>query len=801
MSQAPASSREAIQQAAQLLQRGALAEARNLLAGVLAREPGNSDALSILGVALAQAQDFAGAVDALQRAVNMNPQHAAAQLNLGHALKRLGRLGDAADALNKAAALRPDSLPAHRLLASTLLDLERHEAAVEAFSQLLRLSPNDPLAFSDRGLAYLALGQAQKALDDFDTALRLKPDAALVHGNRGLALQRLGRADEAQQSLATAERLDPSNPSTRFAKARALFAATQYADTVAAVDALLDDGPDFAQGWALRGDALRAQGQFEGAVTSYTRALTLNPGDYDAMIGVGFVHIATANFPAAVETFNHAAPLKPERAHAYLGRAQAARGLGNLPAALYDLELALKFEPDNSDALSLRAGILRDLNRRAEALGDIERALRVQSANWNFHNNRGVLLDELGRSDEALLAFERSLELNPNNPDAFQNIGTALLALGRGGEAIAKYDRALAAKPQDIDVLNAKGAVLMALRRFGDALQSFELAVAAQPQSAISHFHRSLALLAQGRLRDGFEAYEWRRRGERPFVPVAQFPQPEVEVGQDVRGKTLLLHSEQGIGDIIQFARFALDFANRGAKVVLATYPGLVSLLATMGRGIEVVPPEGPAPAFDLTCPLMSAPHKLGVTLETVPAPIPYLSAPQALTGIWRDRLAADVRGLRVGVAWSGNPQYANDWTRSIAFEKLRSIMDVPGATFVNIQRDLRVSDEAAFAASPIVDYRLFLTDFAQTAALVSELDVVVTVDTALGHLAGALGKPVWILLSAVSDWRWLEDRHDSPWYPTVRLFRQRTLGDWGPVFAEVKAGLTELARAKGSGQ
>lgn len=797
MSQGSTSSREAIQQAAQLLQRGAVTEARNLLTGVLAREPGNSDALSILGVALAQAQDFAGAADVLRRAVNMNPRHAAAQLNLGHALKRMGRLAEAADTLSKAAALRPDSLPAQRLLASTLLDLERHEAAAEALSQVIRLSPNDALALNDRGLAYLALGQAQRALADFEAALRLKPDAALVHGNRGLALQRLGRADDARQSFATADRLDPDNPSTRLAAAQELFAASRYAETVAAVDALLGPRQDFAPGWALRGDALRAQGQFEGAVASYTRALTLNPGDYDAMIGIGLVHVASGNLPAAVETFNAAAPLRPERARAYLGRAQAARGLGNFPAALYDLDLALKFEPDNTDALSLRAGILRDLNRRAEALDDLERALRVQPANWNFHNNRGVLLDEFGRPEEALLAFERSLELNPNNPDAFQNIGTALLALGRGNEAVAKYDRALAVRPHDIDVLNAKGAVLMALRRFGDALQSFEQAAAAQPQSAISHFHRSLALLAQGKLREGFEAYEWRRRGERPFAPVAQFPQPEVEVGQDIRGKTLLLHSEQGMGDIIQFARFAFDFADRGAKVVLATYPPLVSLLKTLGRRIEVVPPEGPAPAFDLTCPLMSAPHKLGMTLETIPAPIPYLSAAPALTGVWRERLSADAPGLRVGVAWSGNPQYANDWTRSIAFEKLRAIMDVPGATFVNVQRDLRVADEAAFAASSIVDYRLFLTDFAQTAALVSELDVVVTVDTALGHLAGALGKPVWILLSAVSDWRWLEKRSDSPWYPTVRLFRQRTLGDWEPVFAEVKAGLARLAASR----
>jgi hypothetical protein len=379
-------------------------------------------------------------------------------------------------------------------------------------------------------------------------------------------------------------------------------------------------------------------------------------------------------------------------------------------------------------------------------------------------------------------------------------MGTALVALGRGAEAVAKYDASLSREPGNVDVLNARGAVLVAMRRFDEALQSFDRAVAAQPASAISNFHRAFPLLSLGRYAEGFEAYEWRRRGERPFVPLPHFTQPELAPGQDVKGKTLLLYSEQGMGDIIQYARFARVFADKGAKVVLATYPALLRLLSTLGPDIEVVPPQGPAPDFDFTCPLMSAPHKLSLTLETLPAQGPYLSPLRFNVESWRGRMGA-LPGLRVGLAWSGNPQYANDWTRSIAFEKLRAIMDVPGVTFVNTQRDLRPSDEAAFAAAPIVDFRTLLTDFAETAALVSELDVVVTVDTSLAHLAGAMGKPVWLLLSAVSDWRWLQDRGDSPWYPTARLFRQKTLGDWAPVFADVKAALADLAARKRSGQ
>jgi hypothetical protein len=339
------------------------------------------------------------------------------------------------------------------------------------------------------------------------------------------------------------------------------------------------------------------------------------------------------------------------------------------------------------------------------------------------------------------------------------------------------------------------------MRRFDEALDCFDAAIAANPDAAISHFHRAFPLLALGRFAEGFEAYEWRRRGPKPFVPLPAFPQPELEPGADLSGKRLLLYGEQGMGDIIQFVRFARIFADKGASVAIATYPALARLLATLGPDIEIIPPEGPAPTFDLTCPMMSAPHKAGTTVETIPAKVPYLSAPPDLVGVWRQRLATSAGGLRVGIAWSGNPQHPNDRARSIPFEAFGAVLDVPGAIFFCAQKDVRPSDEAALAAAGVVDYRNFLTDFAETAALVSELDVVVSVDTSLVHLAGAMGKPVFVLLSAVSDWRWLEHRSDSPWYPTARLFRQETLGAWQPVLDDVRSALADLAAQRRSGQ
>jgi tetratricopeptide (TPR) repeat protein len=625
------SSADALQRAAQLLQHGALQEARAVLAPIVAAELENVDALNLLGIALAQSGDLTGAAETLDRAARINPQHAGVHLNLGNTLRTLGRLNEAADSYRRAAGLRPDGFAVHQHLGSVLLDLQRFDDAVGAFN----------------------------------AAARLRPD--------------------------------------------------------------------------------------------------------------------------------HPAP--------YLGRARAARALGNAPAALYDIDNVVRIDPSNVEALTMRAALFRGMNRREDALADCDRALGADPQSWSLHNNRGVLLDEMGRTAEALACFEQSLRLNPNNPDAFQNLGTALVALGRGEEAIARFDETLALDPRDADVLNCKGAVQIAMRRFEGALESFTNAVAVRADSTISQFHRAFPLLALGRLQEGFEAYEWRRRGPTPFVVQPQFPQPELVAGEDPQGKRILLYGEQGMGDVIQFARFASVFAARGAKVVLAAYPALAPLLTTLGPEIEIVPPEGAAPVFDFTCPLLSAPHKLGTTIESIPATVPYLSVRQARRDAWRARLAGIAPGLRVGLAWSGNAQYANDWTRSIAFEKLGAILGVPGATYVCTQKDLRPSDEASFANAGVIDVRDELTDFGETAALIDQLDLVITVDTVLAHLAGALGKPVWVLLSAVSDWRWLEHRTDSPWYPTARLFRQRTLGDWAPVFAEVKAELSALSAKKSSGK
>lgn len=729
---------QAIAQAAQLLQRGALREARTALHEIVRREPGNVDALNLLGIALAQAKEFAAAADALRRATLAAPQHAGAQLNYGRVLRQLGQLTDAAASFERAVALRPEApLGALKQLGGVLIELKRHEEAVACYARVLALEPNDAVALNDRGVALLALQRAEEALADFDAALATDAGVGARTEKDGLA-------------------------------------ATL----------------------ALRGEALRALGRAEEAVESFEQAIARDARHWGAWAGLGTVQLERERFDAAIAAFNQALTVRPGEASAHLGRARAAKGLGNLPAAAFDLDRVLTIEPGNAVALSFRVGVRRELGRREEALSDCDRALALTGDDLSLHNARGVLLDELGRTAEALACFEKALKIDPRNWIVLQNLGAALVRLKRGDEAIATCDASLRDAPHNADLWLTKGAVLYALHRFNEAVAAFDRAIVEQPDLTGVHFHRALALLTEGRLPEGFAAYEWRRRGDEPFVKVPKFDLPEPSSLDDVKGKRLMLYREQGLGDIIQFARYARVFADQGVKVSVLTYPALARLLASLGEGIEIVS-DGAVPSVDYAFPLMSAPLLAATTLQTVPAQVPYLRADDALVETWRARLAPG-RGLRVGIAWSGNPQHQADWARSIPFEKTRRVLGVEGVTYFSVQKDVRAADEAALADSGVIDHRALLTDFSETAAMMAALDLVITVDTSVAHLAGALGVPVWIMLATRVDWRWLTAGDKSAWYPTARLFRQREHGEWDDVLDEVRDALSALRQKRG---
>lgn len=429
--------------------------------------------------------------------------------------------------------------------------------------------------------------------------------------------------------------------------------------------------------------------------------------------------------------------------------AAALFGAGRLDEAWAACEAILRADPRHFYALHLAAAIALKRSRFHDCITLATEALDVLPGHVEVLANRGAALRRTNRIDEALSDYERALASGAPTPSLLVNRGIAFAALNRHGEAIAQYDRA----------------------------------IALDPRHAPAYFHRGLSRLVTGDLAGGFADNEWRWSGAETQGSPRALAGKRFTGAEDVKGATVLLYAEQGMGDTIQFARYASLIQERGARAVMEVHPPLKRLLSPLAD--TVVAMGEPLPAFDLHCPMLSAPLAFGTTLETIPRADRYLAA-----------AGASRKGGRraIGFAWSGSRTLANDANRSIPLAALAPLLE-GDFDAVSLQKDVRETDRAALAASRLLDSTASAADFADTAALIDSLDLVITVDTSIAHLAGALGKPVWVLLPFSPDWRWLLDRDDSPWYPSARLFRQPRVGDWGPVLGEVAAAIRDRVK------
>jgi Flp pilus assembly protein TadD len=452
----------------------------------------------------------------------------------------------------------------------------------------------------------------------------------------------------------------------------------------------------------------------------------------------------------------------------------------------------LRLRPDYPEAYSNLGTALQECGAFDEAVQCFQAAIRLKPDYHEAHYNLGNAHKERGDLGLALDAYREALRLKPGFTSAHSNLAGALQQRGDLAEAEASYAAALRLDPNFEKALNGLGLVRGERGHLAEAVACYRQALRLKPDFAEAHLNLGLALLLTGHLREGWQEYDWRwvspslrrerRHHDRPLWR-----------GEPLGGRTILLHSEQGLGDTIQFARFAPMIAAAGVRVLLEVQPPLHELLRHSLAGIEVFRNGEPLPAFDCQCPLLSVPRALDITLDTIPAHIPYLHADEARQSEWRRRVGGTA-ALRVGIAWAGSPTHRYDRTRSIRAETLRPLLEVGGTRFYSLQKGPGADEARALGAgAALADWTDELGDFADTAALVACLDLVVTADTAVAHLAGALGKPVWLLTPFAPDWRWLLERADSPWYPTMRLFRQRDARDWGHVVADVRAALTTL--------
>jgi Flp pilus assembly protein TadD len=443
--------------------------------------------------------------------------------------------------------------------------------------------------------------------------------------------------------------------------------------------------------------------------------------------------------------------------------------------------------------------VLWGLERYDEAMQSYDRALALTPNDLSILKDRGAALGFLQRNEEALECFDRALSLKPDDPYFLYKRGNALSDLDRHEEALACLDRAFELAPDDADGLGDRGNVLSALQRHAEALASYDRALQLAPDSAMTHWNRGLALLRLGDFEQGWQEYEWRSKLKTATASKREFVQLRWRGEQPIAGKTILLFSEQGFGDTIQFVRYVPFVAALGAKIILQVQPALKKLLVDIDSAATVIGIDEGLPAFDLQSPLMSLPLVFKTRLDTIPAETPYLFAAPERVGLWKQRLAQS-QTPRVGIVWAGNPDFIADRSRSIGLRPLLPLLGVPGVQFISLQKDLRDGDEDLLRRYPqVIHLGQQLEDFSDTAAVMSLLDLIISSDTSPVHLAGALGRPVWVLLQKQPDWRWMLDRDDCPWYPTARLFRQPIPGDWDSAVQQVATALHSERPSAGS--
>jgi tetratricopeptide (TPR) repeat protein len=550
--------------------------------------------------------------------------------------------------------------------------------------------------------------------------------------------------------------------------------------------------PSNARAWHFLGMLAYQAGQLEVAVQHIGRSLELQPDDPQAFNNLGMAHHAQKRLEEAMAFYRRALNLKSDFIEAHNNLGNALQEQRRVEEAIACYRRALQLQPNFAEAHHNLGNAFKALSDPENAKAAYRRALELNPHYVEAYNNLGNVLREQGATNEAAACYCRALELQPDEPATLYNLGLTVQDQGKFPEAITYYRRAIELKPTLVEAQHNLGGVFLKQGKYGDAAACFERAVELQPELAEAQFNLSTLKLLAGDFEHGWPQYEWRWKVGQADLPKFQQPQ---WAGQPLNGQKILLHAEQGLGDTIQFIRYMPLVKDLGATVLVACPRPMFKLLATcsgidglFGNGDEV-------PPFDVHAPLMSLPGIFKTTLRNIPNSVPYLHADPELVERWRDRLNA-ARGFRIGINWHGREGLGHYRQRDIPLDCFASLANLPDVQLISLQKG-DGQDGMARSGLPIIDLGPDVDTahgaFMDTAAIMMNLDLVITSDTSIPHLAGALGVPVWLALPFVPNWRWLLNRADSPWYPTMRLFRQKQAGDWRGVFDEMHAALYAL--------
>jgi len=575
--------------------------------------------------------------------------------------------------------------------------------------------------------------------------------------NQGLAQHQQGQLAQAKALYEQVLQKQPQHFDALHLLGVVAAQSNQLTIALALISQAIEINPNHAEPYANRGNALQELKRLEEAIDSYDRAIAIQP-DFDQ-----------ANF----------------------NRGKALKALGRLEEAIASYDQAIAIQPNYADADYNRGNALLELKRLDEAIASYDRVIAIHPGYAKAHNNRGNALEKLKRWDEAVASYDRAIALNPDYAEAYSNRGNALKQQNRFEQALASHARAIALNPHFAEAYSNRGNALKERHQWDEAIANYDRAIALKPDYAGAYWNKSLTLLLIGEFEQGFALYEWRWKCEPLLLPTRNFIPPLWLGLEDIAGKTVLLHTEQGLGDCIQFCRYAQRVKDLGAHVVLEVPQALHGLFEGLAGVDTLIETGATLPAFDYHCPLLSLPLAFNTSLNAIPSPAPYLFSAAAKQQVWAQRLG-NKNKPRVGLVWRGSTTHKNDMNRSLSLAEILEYLP-SNCDYVSLQKEVGEVDRDALAKSQLQHYGEELHDFTDTAALCALMDVVISVDTSVAHLAGALGKDTWVLLPYLPDWRWLLDRNDSPWYASIQLYRQDAQRQWGPVLAEVGKDLRKL--------
>jgi hypothetical protein len=633
--------------------------------------------------------------------------------------------------------------------------------ALDLYNQLLPSQPDNSELLCLLGIASLQIGQMKRGAELVQRAVVLNPGSLVARNNIGLALQAFQRLDQALVRH----------------KGSAI-------------------NPDYADAYCNWGLALQQLGRLDDALASYDHALAIKPDFADAYHNRGNVLQGLRRPNEALASYDKALAIRPVSAGTYHNRGVALQQLGRLDDALASFDHALAINPAYAAAYHSRGVTLHKRKRLDEALASYDKALAIDPDYADAYCSRGVALQELKRVEDALASFEKAIAIKPGLAAAHSNRGGSLRDLKRLDEALASHDRALAIDPGYAVAHKNRGSVLRELGRLDEALASFDKALALDPNYADAWFSKATLLLSAGRYLEGWPLYEWRLKQDETRDAYYVFPKPAWRGDTDIRGKKLLIFAEQGLGDIVQFCRYLPQLHALGAELVVEIPKRLIAFISTLDCPMTIVEKGKPLPAFDAYCPVMSLPYIFKTTVETIPADIPYLFSDAEKVRRWQKKLGKKKKP-RVGLVWSGADTHKNDLNRSVRLKDLLPIIELPFIEWHSLQREYRPADLATLKQHrEIRQHQDEFDDFSDTVALIECMDLVISVDTSVVHVTGAMGRPLWILLSFAADFRWMLEGIETPWYPTAKLYRQPTFDDWPSVFATVRQDLETWAKS-----